>query len=364
MFCLFRILNRRIKKNCSPIFLLINVLLRIRLKDLIGLVSFILFCLIIYHANTYLKKIKSADDLLILLNKYRKLKEKSSINIIDPFNSSKLTNLYQTKDKSLKLKMEDALFNKVMVNSESVKFNFYEPEFLIPNEHLCKNKKNLFMLFVIHSHRNNFIRRQALRDTWLSQQKIDLFKLIIETENFQINFDYFNGRKLDIAHVFIIATEKNINKSKIIIDNQIEIESKLFNDLVVIDMIDSYQNLLYKHLSIVKWVTKYCSNSVFVIKLDDDVFINLKLLTKDLVTQISLGQVDLERKFIYCNFIDDALVKRNKESKHRVDYQTYPFEYYPRYCEGFAYITNPSTFGLIYEQSHIIPRYWIDDVYG
>ena len=54
---------------------------------------------------------------------------------------------------------------------------------------------------------------------------------------------------------------------------------------------------------------------------------------------------------------------RRNTSKWFVDASTYPFEWYPKYCEGFAYITNLNTVRFMREQSRRIPRFWIDDVY-
>ena len=64
---------------------------------------------------------------------------------------------------------------------------------------------------------------------------------------------------------------ENINK-------RIEIESNFYNDVVQANFIDSYDNLTLKTLSGLRWVSLYCSNSIFTIKVDDDVLVNSKKL--------------------------------------------------------------------------------------
>ncbi len=135
-------------------------------------------------------------------------------------------------------------------------------------------------------------------------------------------------------------------------------ESNHFQDIILIDTIDNYKNLIYKHLTAVNWITKHCSEALYVVKLDDDVFVNIKPLSKHLVNKFGLNQID--SKFIYCSIMDEAKPRRHN-SKWQVSYDTYPFEFYPRYCEGFSYITNMATVKLMQKQSKIIPRFWIDD---
>lgn len=139
-------------------------------------------------------------------------------------------------------------------------------------------------------------------------------------------------------------------------------ESVAYNDILMIDTLDNYKNLLYKHLSLINWLNDYCESALFVVKLDDDVFVNIKSLSKHLLEKFSLTQTRRD-KFLYCNVHENALPQRINSSKWYVDYESYPFDWYPRYCEGFAYITNINTIKLMHEQSQKIPRFWIDDVY-
>ena len=228
--------------------------------------------------------------------------------------------------------------------------SFYEPNLIIKNsrnscENIQSNETTLLLLVLIHSDRNNFRRRNTLRNTWLSLNK------------FNVSIDLNLVEKpLQIVHMFIVGSSFNQNE-------MIENEARKYNDILMIDTLDTYHNLLYKHLTVVNWAIQYCSNAAYVIKLDDDVYVNIKPLAKHLINKFGVVNSNDSEKFIYCNNINLASPIRNTSSKWFVNVHEYPFKYYPRYCEGFSYITNVATFRLIKEQSKLIPRFWIDDIY-
>lgn len=227
--------------------------------------------------------------------------------------------------------------------------SFYEPRILINNEQKCSKKNDsILIVCLIHSHKNNYLRRKAMRDTWLTMDEIQLSQLT--------NLTFFKYQRIQIEHVFLIGSDDK-NGTFLTIKS----ESHLLKDIIVIDTVDNYKNLIYKHLTVVNWVLKYCSKATFVMKIDDDVFVNIKSLSKHLVEKFSIEPKS--SKFIYCNINEMAYPMRKNASKWYVDADTYPFTLYPKYCEGFAYITNVATMELMHEQSKIIPRFWIDDVY-
>ena len=131
----------------------------------------------------------------------------------------------------------------------------------------------------------------------------------------------------------------------------------------MIDTFESYENIIYKHLTLVDWAAKNCPRATYVIKIDDDVFVNMKSLTMHLLTKFSSVDVSRNYKFMYCNKMAMATPRRDSGSKWRISYEMYPFFFFPNYCGGFAYITNIATIKVMQEQSQIIPRFWIDDAY-
>ena len=267
---------------------------------------------------------------------------------------------------------KDYLFNRESFVNDFLNPNhdnhkkYYEPNILINNRNACKNrnKEHIFLVCLIHSHKNNFLRRKTMRDTWLSMDQLSILEVFKEKfkKKDKGSFDSAELLKdsLDIVHFFIIGNDNNQNNQTSF--EQIKKESELYNDILMIDAPENYQNLVYKHLAAVNWVVRNCPQAVYVMKLDDDVFVNIKPLAEHLITRFGL-MPSLNSNFIYCSLVDKAIPARKNDSKWYVSYDTYPFDYYPRYCEGFSYITNIETIKIMYKQSRIIPRFWIDDVY-
>jgi hypothetical protein len=162
---------------------------------------------------------------------------------------------------------------------------------------------------------------------------------------------------LHIRHVFIIGQGINM-------DNQtIQEEASNHKDILLLDENETYQNIIQKHLALIEWAIDNCSNAHYAVKMDDDVFVNIKLLVQHLFFNQYVPK-SLE-PFTYCNVIEKAKPVRNKTSKWAIDTKQYSKEVYPLYCEGFAYITNINTFKIIKNQllNKNMPFIWIDDLY-
>jgi hypothetical protein len=55
----------------------------------------------------------------------------------------------------------------------------------------------------------------------------------------------------------------------------LEIENKEHGDLVQGTFMDTYRNLTYKNIMGKLWITQFCKQAEFVIKTDDDTYIDL-----------------------------------------------------------------------------------------
>jgi len=55
----------------------------------------------------------------------------------------------------------------------------------------------------------------------------------------------------------------------------IETEKHLYDDLIVANFQDSYDNLTLKTMSSLEWMDAYCNQSEYILKTDDDMFINV-----------------------------------------------------------------------------------------
>jgi len=141
-------------------------------------------------------------------------------------------------------------------------------------------------------------------------------------------------------------------------EEQVELESKLNQDILQFDFIDSYYNLTLKQLSWMYWCIKNCKSTPYVIKIDDDVLLNVQ---------------KLETKLEYNWFrhgISGMLYKaspmRDRNGKWFMPEEVYPEEYYPPYLCGAFYVLTRVLLDQLYEvamNQNEYPVIDIDDVY-
>jgi len=52
--------------------------------------------------------------------------------------------------------------------------------------------------------------------------------------------------------------------------------------IVKADFQDSYRNLTYKAMSALSWISRHCNNTRYVLKTDDDAYVNMRALLRHL----------------------------------------------------------------------------------
>jgi hypothetical protein len=126
-----------------------------------------------------------------------------------------------------------------------------------------RNSKIPSLFVAIISGPKNFEKRNIIRQTWLrnlqTQSDIELLSLT--------------------GFGFIVGLAKNED-----IQTRIEEESEMHGDILQISMFDSYYNLTIKVVGLLNWLGDRCSLVNFVLKVDDDVYVNTKNLLTVLKT--------------------------------------------------------------------------------
>lgn len=203
---------------------------------------------------------------------------------------------------------------------------------------LDKSKK-LTLIAIVLIAPNAFEQRNKIRQTW---------------GRFE-----FNGK---FKLVFALGLSKHIK-----INNQIEKEFKLYKDIVQEDFTDSYQNLTIKAIMSFKWISKYCSNSYFALRINDDVVVNTHRLMSYLEELIrNNSEQYLTNKIIGFGYFNTSPI-RQPSSKFYISNQVFNQTYYDDYCEGSAYLITSDLSKMIYEYSlnFSYPPFstWLEDVY-
>lgn len=186
------------------------------------------------------------------------------------------------------------------------------------------------VLILVHSAPANWQKRNVIRETW--------------------------GRQNPRARTYFLLGAVNIS----LLQAEIEHENSVFKDLIQGNFIDHYRNMTYKHVMAFKWMVQNCANVKYLLKTDDDVFVNTPAVYNFLGGRSASNSND----YLLCAFkYENPLVKRSYRSKWRVGTKEYPGRYYPDYCPGFSLIYSIDVVIRLYKAAQQTHYFWIDDMH-
>lgn len=155
-----------------------------------------------------------------------------------------------------------------------------------------------------------------------------------------------------VKHVFLVGFSLNSSWNE-----NIKQESKVFKDIIQGDFIDTYYNLTNKILLGLEWSHKYCYNATFILKADDDTFVNTPYLLNVLQTNVIVDY----RGIILGNLNKNGKVKRT--GLWKVSFESYPFPHYPMYMFGNTYVISRNIAHRLVKASEYMPYVPIEDAY-
>jgi len=135
------------------------------------------------------------------------------------------------------------------------------------------------------------------------------------------------GQRSDVAIAFMLGSTTNAQLEK-----QLSEESIMYGDLIRGRFVDSYNNLTLKTISILEWVDNYCPEARFVLKTDDDMFINVPKLIS------FLSKHNDAKRSIFGKLAKKWKPVRNKKSKYYVPPSQYKNALFPDFMTGPAYV--------------------------
>ncbi|GAB6025044.1 hypothetical protein CHUAL_010149 [Chamberlinius hualienensis] len=204
---------------------------------------------------------------------------------------------------------------------------------LQPRGFCNNNGSDIYFVVYVHSSPDHTKERHSIRSTWGSVKKIG---------------DW--GVKV----TFLIGLTNDH------LQQQLQSESDQHGDIVQGNFIDSYRNLSYKHLMGYKWILSNCPKTKFIVKVDDDSFVDIIQLY-NLLHEIYR---DVPSGMLACSvWPAGSAPQREPHNKWTVDYNEYPYDTYPAYCGGLAYVVSPDIARDLLAASLYVPFFWIDDLY-
>lgn len=209
--------------------------------------------------------------------------------------------------------------------------------YILENPNLCSSVKNLAIMTIVHTSPDHAGRRSAIRNTWAN--------------------DGFYRHLGNLKILFLLGRTKD---SKV--QRDIKNEFNRYGDILQGDFIDDYHNLTLKGVMAYKWLTERCRNADLVLKVDDDISVNIfKLLIDYFPKYQSLNMT------IICNHILAGTmgILRKNDSKWYVNNNHFRgLDSYPTdYCSGFFILFTNDLIPALYSSAKVTPFFWVDDVY-
>ena len=181
----------------------------------------------------------------------------------------------------------------------------HEAGYMISNVELCPDLgKNMQLLVAVTSAPNHKEARMAIRQTW---------------GHYRLRSD------LNIAFLIGSTNDKQVSED-------LQVENKLYGDMICAQFVDSYNNLTLKTISMLEWVDNYCNHVSFILKTDDDMFINIPKLLN------FIEKHGKEKKVIFGRLAKKWKPIRNKKSKYYVSPNQYQPPVFPDFTTGPAYL--------------------------
>ncbi|XP_037958044.1 myb-like protein P [Teleopsis dalmanni] len=185
-------------------------------------------------------------------------------------------------------------------------------------EKICPNGgADLKLLILITSAQGHAEARLAIRQTW---------------------GHYGTRRDVSIAFMLGSNTNETLNLA-------LTHENFIYGDLIRGHFVDSYNNLTLKTISALEWVDEHCSRAKYLLKTDDDMFINVpKLLA-------FLDGHSKEKRVIYGRLAKKWKPIRNKKSKYYVSTGQFGAPVFPPFNTGPAYVMTTDIVHELYTRS-------------
>ncbi|KAL3836304.1 hypothetical protein ACJMK2_021741 [Sinanodonta woodiana] len=187
---------------------------------------------------------------------------------------------------------------------------YYPTKYVIDGKDICNGSSPPYLLVFVLSLPKNTEERRAIRETWGS---------VINKNN--------NSLNVSARMMFMLGKmgdEITQNKS-------LREESDKHKDIVQVDIMESRYNLTRKMMSGLQWIKTYCNSVKYILKTDDDTFINAARFAEYLLRTPNINNVTIHG-WVYTH----GLVRR--DGKYKVKVEEYPKSVFPHLTCGTSFI--------------------------
>ena len=174
-------------------------------------------------------------------------------------------------------------------------------------------------------------KRDAVRESWVVQA----------------------GRHFpNIGHLFILGKSTSNITQKLVQE-----EASLHNDILQVEIMDTYRNLTMKTIALYTWFKYHCRGVKWIMKTDDDIFVNWRRLVPHI-----FGTSSEHSMFGRC-YINPTPVIRDPAHRWYVSPKVYRNQTYLNYCCGCGYVTSWPVIADLADAMYNTPVLPLEDVF-
>jgi len=246
------------------------------------------------------------------------------------------------QDKAQMMILRNLVAEKKYYTLRKTKVNLIEEPYIISPGQLC-DAGSPFLLIVIPSVPSHFNTRQTIRET---------IGLLAKENKFAPKVDR-NRKMTDVSVKLMFALGQDGDQNT---DIKVKNESRLYGDIFQAKFVDSYYTLTKKMLLVLKWVSFYCAEIEYLLKADEDVFVNVPLLVQ------YLENFTPKLKGSIHGFMNHRPSVR-RIGKWAVKFDEYPLSQYPDYMSGNSYAISGNIVPRMCMVAEYLPYMPIEDAF-
>ena len=192
---------------------------------------------------------------------------------------------------------------------------------------------NTSLVILVMSLHNMTSQRQAIRDTWGSVSN---------------SYSWPNSNQHFSIEVFFVFGINKISS----LNTAVAMEAAEKKDVIVAQFDDSYFNLTIKVLLAFKWTRDFCSTAKYVMKVDEDTYINIPKFVDLLHSQ------QMNNTILGPYFFTHSVARTGR---HALPNSVFPAPKYPPHVKGNAYVMPIDVSMKILAVSEYMPYVHIED---
>ncbi|XP_018020007.1 beta-1,3-galactosyltransferase 5 [Hyalella azteca] len=207
----------------------------------------------------------------------------------------------------------------------------------LANPPICGESTNVLAVVLVHTHPSHI----DLRNTFRRQMPQEILA------------------EIGLRRVFLIGqANKGQSLYPSVKQSEIDAENEVFRDMVQGNFEEHYRNLTYKHVMGLTWATRFCSHAAFIIKMDDDIAVDLFQ-----VRQLLQFRYREAHNTLLGLVQTDNHPLRTNHSKWKVTQEEFSGNVYPPFLSGWCYMAPMEVVKKLAQNAHKFPYFWIDDVF-